>query len=193
LLLIGIVHIEMGSPQAQWSEILQPIAAGFVQSKLLEPDQTQAFVAHMAAWMTGAFAAGLYIQVLLALLLARAWQARLFNPGGFREEFYALRLHKLTGLIALPLVGITLVQGAAAPEMVRDLGVLCIPLCLLQGLAVANATAAAARLHRAWLVALYTVLLLAIPQAEILLALVGLADLFVDFRGRWRPTPGAGP
>lgn len=40
--------------------------------------------------------------VILSLLLARWWQALLFNPGGFREEFQGLRLD--IRLVALSLV-----------------------------------------------------------------------------------------
>ena len=42
--------------------------------------------------VAGMLAAGNSAMVVLALLLGRYWQASLYNPGGFRREFHALRM-----------------------------------------------------------------------------------------------------
>lgn len=187
LVLLAVFYLQLGEPQAQWKEILQPMAEHFVESQILDADQSQAFVHLVAAWMTGIFAAGFYFQLLLALLLARNWQARMYNPGGFRAEFHALRASRLLGLMAVPLLGLTLLQGAEAPGLVRDLGLLLVPLFFLQGLAVAHNVVARTHMSTGWLVALYILLFVAIPHAEILVTLVGVADVFADFRSRVKP------
>ena len=81
LVLLAVFYVQLGDPRALWEEILRPVAEGFVESQVMDADQSQAFVQLVAAWMTGIFAAGFYFQLLLALLLARSWQARLYNPG----------------------------------------------------------------------------------------------------------------
>ena len=187
LLLIGSFYWQLGEPQAQWAEILRSVAEGFVESQMMAADQSQAFVQVMAAWMNGIFAAGFYFQLLLALLLARNWQSQLYNPGGFREEFHDLRAGRMLGIVALPLLGLTLLMGTDAPALVRDVGLLLVPLFFLQGLAVAHAVVARTGMHVGWLIALYVLFFVAMPYAEVLVVLIGLADVFTDFRGRVRP------
>jgi hypothetical protein len=46
------------------------------------------------------------------------------------------------------------------------------------------------RLHTGWLVVLYALLLVAPIPAVILVILAGLADVLVDFRGRFRTDTG---
>lgn len=48
--------------------------------------------------LTGLMAALLQLLSLLSLMLARYWQAALYNPGGFAGEFHALRLSPLPAL-----------------------------------------------------------------------------------------------
>ena len=54
--------------------------------------------------VAGILAAGNAVTAVLSLLLARYWQALLYNPGGFRVEFHRLRLP----------VGATLIMGGFA-------------------------------------------------------------------------------
>lgn len=189
LLLILLLYVQMGEPQARWVELLQPVAESFVESQLMDEVQSLAFVEQMSAWMTGIFAAGFAFQQVLALMLARYWQASLYNPGGFRREFHEFRTGKVIGLLALPLLGLTLLQGLDAPTFVRDLALLTAPLFFLQGLAVAHAVVARSGMKTGWLIALYAILFIALPHAGILLALIGLADVVADFRSRWKPEP----
>ncbi len=184
LLLILVLYIQLGDPRAQWMEILQPLAEGFVESQLLEVEQSQVFVQFMAGWMTGIFAAGFYFQLILAMLLARAWQAGLYNPGGFREEFHTLDIGRPLGLVALVLFGLALVLGEDSSTLARELALLLAPLFLLQGLAVAHRIVAVSGMSIGWLAALYLLLFFAVPHAALIVIFTGLLDVFVDFRGR---------
>jgi hypothetical protein len=192
LLLLLVLYLQMGDPQAQWTKILQPLVENLRESQVLEPGQEEAFVGLLASWMTGVFAAGFYFQLLLGLLLARSWQAQLFNPGGFKEEFHALRVSRSLGLAALPLLGLLLLQGSEAPALVRELALLLAPLFFLQGLAVAHGIVARSGMNTGWLVALYVLLFLAMPHAAILVILMGLLDLVLDFRSRIKTRPDKG-
>jgi hypothetical protein len=184
LLLVVTLYVRLGDPQSQWAEMLRPLAEGFVQSGLLKEPEGQTLVQTMALWLTGIFAAGFYLQLVLALFLARAWQAQLYNPGGFGAELRELRAHWGLGLLSLPLLAWAWMQGAAAPALVRDLALLVLPLWLVQGLAMAHGLVAQARLHGGWLAALYLLLIIAAPQSLMLMALAGLVDVFLDLRGR---------
>lgn len=59
----------------------------------------QLMVDRAAAAFSGLVTAYYLLSVLLTLLVARYWQARVFNPGGFSKEWLALSLDRISGLI----------------------------------------------------------------------------------------------
>ncbi|WP_163558560.1 hypothetical protein [Halomonas sp. NO4] len=119
--------------------------------------------------------------VLLAavgcLALARSWQAGLYNPGGFREEFHALRLsgRELGLLVGVGAVGALL--GVPALAML-----VWVPL-LVAGIALVHGFIGAKGMNGLWLIAFYLLLITTWPMILIVL-LAALLDVFADFRGR---------
>lgn len=119
--------------------------------------------------------------VLLAavacLALARSWQAGLYNPGGFRSEFHALRLtvKELALLVGLGVVGMVLALPALAM-------LAWVPL-LVSGVALIHGFVSLKGMNKLWLVAFYVLLLTTWPMILIVL-LLGFIDTFADFRGR---------
>ena len=182
LLILLSLHLATEDPAAYWVGILEPLRASLVEGGVIAEAASQALIEGLSRWMTGAFAASLYVQFLLALLLGRWWQAVLYNPGGFGAEFRGLRLSPVLGYAALALVGLRLWQ----PEAIWgfELLVLILPLLLLQGLAVVHGIRHSLGAGVGWLVALYVLLVVAMPYAEVLVSGLGLADLWLDVRGR---------
>ena len=111
------------------------------------------------------------------LALARAWQAGLYNPGGFREEFHALRLvpRELGLLVVLGVVG--LVLGLPSLSML-----VWVPL-LVAGSALVHGYVGLKGMNGLWLIAFYVLLITTWPMILIVL-LVAFIDVFADFRGR---------
>ena len=181
LILLGL-HLATEDPAAYWVGILEPLRASLVEGGVIAEAASQALIEGLSRWMTGAFAASLYVQFLLALLLGRWWQAVLYNPGGFGAEFRGLRLSPVLGYAALTLVGLRLWQPEATWGY--ELLVLILPLLLLQGLAVVHGVRHSVGAGVGWLVALYVLLVVAMPYAEVLVSGLGLADLWLDVRGR---------
>jgi hypothetical protein len=181
LILIGL-HLATDDPATYWTQILEPVRAGLVEGGVIEEPASRALMTALAKWMTGAFAASLYVQFLLALFLGRWWQAGLYNPGGFGAEFRELRLSPWLGYAALVFVGLRFWR----PEAVwgYELLILILPLLLLQGLAVVHGIRHALGAGVGWLVGVYLLLLAAMPYAEILVSVLGLADLWLDVRSR---------
>lgn len=105
--------------------------------------------------LSAIIASGFVFSLVTTLLLARWWQSVLFNPGGFRKEFYSLRLPRalllptLLGLCAL------LLMPDNAPVLVRDLVILMLILYLYQGLSVIHGFVHARTLSRVWLTGMY--------------------------------------
>lgn len=164
-----------------WQTVLDDV----VRPALLRADMPSATVnalLHQAAQvMTGGFVAAMLLSLCLALLLARWWQALLYNPGGFREEFTALQLDYPPAGLALALTAAALLTGA--PLMI-ELSTVASVIFFLQGMAVAHAVIAKSGHPAVWLAGVYGALLLALPQMMAGLAAMGAIDAFADFRAR---------
>ncbi|HSQ06197.1 MAG TPA: hypothetical protein VLM84_00640 [Chromatiaceae bacterium] len=182
LILVGIYAVTE-DPAAQWAKLMEPLRAGLVETEVFTEADSRVLMETLAKWMTGAFAASLYAQFLLALFIGRWWQAVLYNPGGFGAEFRELRLNPVLGLLALALLVLRLLSPEAV--WVFDLLVLLVPLFLLQGLAVAHGLRAILGAGVGWLIALYVLLVLAMPYAQGLVCALGIADLGLDLRRRF--------
>jgi hypothetical protein len=127
------------------------------------------------------------------LLLGRSWQAGLYNPGGFRQEFHALALPRwlspLGALVALS--ALFFAQPAHGGGLLQDAVVIFVMMFSVQGLAVLHASYAMRALGRGWLVGTY-VLLGFVPQFVMpILATTGIADMVIDFRRRLRERAGS--
>jgi len=118
------------------------------------------------------------------ILLARWWQAELYNPGGFGSEFRELRLPRSVTVVAgaLALSVAFGGEGVMLLDLAGDACVLLVVLFALQGLAVIHFLARVRGLAGAWLTTLYVMLALVPQVAGPILATTGLADNIVDFR-----------
>ena len=129
----------------------------------------------MAPWMNAVTSAGLVVSLVTTVFCARWWQASLFHPGGFRQEFQALHLPKVLSLAVFGCVGL-LAAGLAEPgSAALDVLVLIVFLYVFQGVAAVHRLVAAGRLTRPWLIAMY-VLLVVLPQAVLFVACMGMVD-----------------
>ncbi len=112
------------------------------------------------------------------LMIGRSWQAQLYNPGGFQQEFHNLRLPPRVMLVMVVLFGLGL--GGMQPLAGWTLIFTVAP--ILCGLAVVHYVVAVRKLGVAMLVLAYLAALLTMP----LIMLVGLADSLIDIRRRMR-------
>jgi hypothetical protein len=188
------VYALLGDPAPQWKELLQALLGTALEQGAmeLEPGQMDRLLNEAARMMTGTMAAALVLGLIVSLLLARWWQSLLYNPGGFRQEFHPLALPPLMAWLTLGLLlGARLTEGLAA-SLSLQLGLVAIVPYLFVGLAVLHGLAAKAGTRPGWLVALYVVLLL-VPQAAVVLVVLGLLDTWGRFRTRLGGPRGQGP
>lgn len=110
------------------------------------------------------------------LMLGRAWQAKLYNPGGFREEFHNLRFDArvMAVLLALILGGLFNV-----PPLNEWVLVFCM-VPIVNGLAVIHSVVASRKLGASILAMAYMVLLLMAPA----IVMLGFVDSVLDIRKR---------
>lgn len=180
--LVVLVHGWLGDPAQWWTVQLQNLLAPVMTEHGLDASH----LPELARWMTALMVAALVFGVLLSLLLARAWQAGLYNPGGFGAEFRALALGRRFALAAL-LIGAlaALPQLGAVATLAAEMLFTLLLVYLLQGLALVHALVRSLQAQRAWLIGVYVLLVLAAAQVMPLLALLGWMDAWIDVRGRF--------
>lgn len=177
--IVVVFHLSVDDPVSFWKNALQA---------LVDIDQLQASLAEIklddlinqvAKYMAGLFAASIGLVLTLSLMLARHWQATLYNPGGFKEEMYALRLHKF---VALGLSLIIILALFSRSALLIDLILVGLGMFLFQGIMLIHSVREQLNAPRAWLLALYIPLALLPVQTGLLVAVFGMVDTFADFR-----------
>ena len=158
------------------------VKSGVTTDATTRVDQLKSDLAQIAPVINPLIMSFLVIWVVTVILIGRWWQSRLFYPGAFRKEFYALQLPR--SLIYLALLGITvLVLGNASKLLpVRDLLWLTIIMFLFQGLSSVHRLVQRKNYSSAWLVAMYSFLIILFPHMIVFIACIGMADAWI--RGR---------
>jgi hypothetical protein len=135
-----------------------------------------------AVQVAGMLGAGTAMTSVLCLLLARYWQAALYNPGGFGEEFRALRYP--VGM-TLGLVVAAVAVASVGFQMRTWMMIFFIPLTFA-GLALVHARAHARGQGAGWLGVFYAAWVMFDP-VKLLVVFFAIADSWLDFRRRWQP------
>lgn len=121
---------------------------------------------------------------LVLLMMARSWQAKLYNPGGFRDEFHQLRLSwkSSAGLLLM-----FVLAGLGTPILQQVSLFFVLPL-LFAGVALVHGMVGLKKWPGAVLVIFYASLLSPIVTQIVVFA--AIADSWYDFRSRLRPRSG---
>lgn len=179
LVVIGF-YLLLGDPEQAWLDQLHklslpPLAADVPRELILR---------QVARYFSGLMAAAFVVTQSISLLIARWWQAVLWNPGGFRAEFTQLRLPPRLGFAGLGLLLLAIITDSAA--MGGLFLNLFLPLWIpywFVGFAVIHAIAGRQRNGHLWLPGIYVALVLFWPIL-ILISLIGFSDPWADWRSR---------
>ena len=133
-------------------------------------------------------ATGNAVIALLSLILGRYWQASLYNPGGFGEEFRALRLP--VGAVLLMASAALVLWWMGADWRVWS-AVVVLPLTMV-GFSLLHAFAKRAGKGVTWLTLMYALWIVLDPVKWVWVGCV-VIDTFADVRGRWSRSAGKGP
>jgi len=159
-----------------------------LQAKQVVPEMdAQQAKQWLASFTLGAAIVGLAWMSVFSLFLARSWQAQLFNPGGFQQEFHNLRVP----VSLLPILGALaalLLLATDVPAMLV-LALAGMPL-ILSALGLIHYIVKLKQMNSGWLVALYgfAAVTLGGPLVVPLLAFAVL-DSVLDLRRRIQPPP----
>lgn len=131
--------------------------------------------------LTGGAAANGMFFALGAVFAGRSLQAMLVNPGGFRKEFHTLRLGRSAALVSMAVLALALFAGS---ELLANVSTVVWSMWGLKGIALAHGLVGIASISGRWLAIMYVGLVILSGPLMALLSVAGLADEFVDFRGR---------
>ena len=150
----------------------QQLSQGNAEAVVLTPP-----TALQVAGMLGAVSA---VSSVMCLLLARYWQAALYNPGGFGEEFRELYFKPtVAAALVLPALGIY-----ALGEQYHTWAVILVVPLTFAGLALVHARAKRRGQGKGWLTGFYLAWLILDPM-KLVVVVAAIADSWIGFRQRW--------
>jgi hypothetical protein len=167
--------------RAQWDQLQAAMQQSFPQGS---PAATKADIPEIARSVAQMMVSSWAIGVALSLLLARWWQSRMDNPGGFGREFRELRLPRWLAIVVLLLTVIASLVDGGLKTFTGALAQVGMLVFLLQGVAVAHGLVALRDAHRGWLIGMYVVMFVLTPMSLLIIALTGFFDTWLDYRRR---------
>ncbi len=181
-----LLHLLVPDLTGWWRGMIEPFMASLSEQPgwQLGQDETAQMTDNLAVMMTGLIAAGVSFNAVIGLLIGRAWQSQLFEPGAFGSEFRELQLGRPAAIVTAVLMGLTLTPLSDSLTLLAD----CLPVMLvafgIQGLAIVHAIVKLREKSKAWLVTMYVLLVLMLPQMIMMLATLGVLDQWFNFRKR---------
>ena len=182
--LAGVLALTVGGPYLDQMVTLFGEFLAQVERQLSEGGEAVQLARPTAVQIAGMLGAGVALMSVLCLLLARYWQAALYNPGGFGVEFRGLRY--------TPGIATAMAMGAVAIAALgleyRTWAVIGMMPLNFAGLALVHARVSARGQGSGWLLGFYAAWLLLDP-VKLMVVFAAIADSWFDFRQRWSP-PG---
>jgi len=151
----------------------------FAQIAQQQSSEIEPFVASRPL-VLGLGALMLAVSTVVCLFVSRWWQAMLYNPGGFGEEFRQLRLDVRVAAVSI----IAFVVALYLPTEYRFWAELMVLPLVLSGLSLMHYAVNVMVLGKAWLVFMYVGLVVSGPVIGGLLVGLGLADSLLNLRLR---------
>jgi len=177
LCVIGFYFYD-AAPAAMWKNVLAQMLPPAAPVEEMQP--TLDVLSH---YMTGIVAAGSVFGLLFGLFLGRWWQAVLYNPGGFRQEFLSLSTPPRLVIGSVAVFAVAGIASGVISEIAWNIGILLFVLYAFIGTSVLHTVFAAMKLSRFMVPMLYITLFL-IPHALLPVALIGLTDPWMNLRNK---------
>ena len=171
-------------------QLLQPVGVVLNHPDSgLSPAEVTNIISSAAKLLAGSVVTYTVFGVVVCLFYARSWQAKLFNPGGFKQEFMSMRFGQQVGLISIVLMlslMLSSVIGQQASLMLMNVSMVFAFLFVIAGLSVAHGLVAQYENKTFLLVGLYALLIMLSKIMAPLLMTLALSDIWVDYRTRFR-------
>ena len=166
----------LNTVQETYSAVFAELEKELSRTRQVSAEELSAFQLN-AVFIAGFFGVMQVIATLIACLLARYWQAMLYNPGGFRQEFHRIQLSPAlaTGLLGVAALCMT-------QNWISWAGIAALPL-LMAGIALIHGLVGVKKLQVHWLVGFY-IILVSFNELKLFIVLLAVVDSFFGFRQR---------
>jgi hypothetical protein len=178
--ILGVIGFYLYNPEpaVMWKAML---------SQMVPPnapvEDVQRTLDMLSRYMTGIVAAASVFGLLFGLFLGRWWQALLYNPGGFRQEFLSLSTPPRLAIGSILVVVIASLSSGVISEISWNIAILLFVLYTFIGTAVLHTVFAAMKMGR-YIVPMFYVTMFLIPHAMLPVAIVGLSDAWMNLRNK---------
>ncbi|NOQ14213.1 MAG: hypothetical protein GQ583_07020 [Methyloprofundus sp.] len=169
------------NPADYWQEVLSIMVDPMLQASEVPVEQLTQTLALLAKYMTGVIATGSVTGLLLGLLLARWWQANLYNPGGFRTEYLSLRMPSRFTMTTIVIFLIASLSSGMIAELAWNIGIILFMLYSFIGTAIAHALISTTKAKH-FLLPFFYMLLFVVPHIVLPVAIIGLSDTWLNLR-----------
>ncbi len=182
---LTLFYTLLGDPVQFWQRALTAlIEMAAAQGGDVDMAAFQAQLPAVAEWLTAVLVAAQALGLVASLALARWWQSVMFHPGGFRQEFHGLSLRRETSIVVLVVLLFSMFGPGVIASMASDLMMTVMLVYSIVGLGFVHHLVAVTGRSVNWLVALYVAMFVALPHVVAMLAAVGFADSWTNFRAR---------
>lgn len=140
--------------------------------------------------LTGLVAQMYILSLLAGLFMGRWWQAKLYNPGGFKKEYLALKGQKKLAIATIAIMMSAWFFSGLIAEICWNISVLLFVLYAFLGTVVLHCSFSTMKRKNIFVPLLYVTMIL-VPHAMIPTAIIGLADSWLNLRTKILNQTGA--
>lgn len=169
------------APATYWQVVLNIIAQPMLQTSNVPVEQIEQTIIMIAKYMTGIIATGSVTGLLLGLLLARWWQANLYNPHGFAIEYLSLCMPQRFTIMTLIVFLIALLSSGMLAELAWNISITLFMLYAFIGTAVAHTLITTFKAKH-FLLPLFYISMLIVPYVILPVAIIGISDTWLNLR-----------
>ena len=193
VLVVSVIHLIYPDVAVWWEKTLQSY---YTQAELVvNQAQTQPLpslpnsleiIQAKSQYATGVMTTGILCSVILQLIMARWWQAIVFQPGLLRQELHHIRLSQLSSVLFIISFGLQYLGN----NVILDIMPILYVLFGAAGLSLIHYMFDAIHSPTGWfwLTIIYLTLFLSLPVSIIVLSVLAILDSWFDLRKRFRAT-----
>ncbi len=183
---LGVIgfYLYVTDPALLWNAILTQMVQPMLASGSDVPmDEIKRSVQVFSHFMTGGIAAGTVYGLLFGLFLARWWQAALYNPGGFREEYLSLKVRPKVASASILIVLLAWLMSGTVSEICWNITIIFAVLYTFVGTSILHTAFSGMKTKRFMVPFLYVTLVL-VPHMIGIVIIVGVVDVWLDLRSK---------
>lgn len=181
IIIIFALHSYVNDMNAWWQAKMLAYIQTAGSEMQMDTSLQQQVIVHLAKIATGLQASVIFAMDLLWLVMARYWQALLYNPGQLRSELHSIRMPAWASVVAIIVAALAWVTKA--PMLIDILPLIAVAFALA-GISFVHHMVAALKASWLWLVAMYIALVFAQPYITLVLVFMAFGDSVLNYRAR---------